>query len=335
MSPSITISNGLKSTTVGKLGYGLMNFTWKPVTVPDERAFPAIKAAIDSGSTFINAGEFYNRPEEPGANLKLLARFFKAYPGYADKVFLSVKGATNLENLHPDCSSENLRGSVDRILAHLDGTKKLDLFQPARIDRSRSIEDIVKDLKGLIEEGKFDHIGLSEVSAATLKRAQAVYPISLVEAEYSVWSQDIENNGLLEACKELKIPIVGYSPLGRGMLAGALKSASDVPKGDIRSYFDRFQPENFDHNLQLVHQLSALAAKKNVSLPQLCLAWALRQEWVLPIPGSTRPEGVLENVGALKVTITEDEDKDIRKCAADAAVKGGRYNAHIESSLFV
>ncbi|KAH9811832.1 NADP-dependent oxidoreductase domain-containing protein [Melampsora americana] len=329
-----------KLIPVGPIGYGLMNLTWTPQETPDAQAFEAILTSLNAGSTFLNAGEFYGMgPDRTYSNLELLSRFFDHYPEWSksEKCFLSVKGGAifkdgNINGV--DGSEANLRKSVDTINEKLGGKKKMDLFQMARVDKSIEIEEVMKTLKSLIEEGKFQHIGLSEVSAKTIERAHKIHPISAVEIEYSPWSLDIENNGVLETCERLQIPIIAYSPLGRGMLTGTLKSPADIPAGDLRHSLDRFKPENFDQNLKIVEKLKSISDQKSCTTTQLCLSWILSQsKLMIPIPGSRRPEGVKESLGSLKVKLNEDDLKQIRKIVNQAEVKGGRYNDHMQAGL--
>jgi len=321
--------------SLAPVSYGLMNLTWKPTQIPDEQAFAAIKAAVDNNDklTMLNSGEFYGHPE-PTLNLQLLSRFYKANPDYADKTFLSVKGGLARAALAPDGSEENLRASVENINAKLGGIKKMDLFECARVDRKIPIEDVIKTLAKLKEEGHFKHIGLSECSAETIRRAHQVHPIAAVEVEYSIWARDIEKNGVLATCKDLGIPIVAYSPLGRGFLTGRLTKPSDLPKGDMRAHLDRFQPENWDQNYKIVEKIQAFADKKKATPVQICLAWLIHQEGdIVCIPGSTRVEGVQEAAQAQHVTLSAEEVKELRDLAEGTEIVGGRYNAHMAPTL--
>lgn len=329
-----------KLVPVGAIGYGLMNLTWSPQETPDSQAFECILGSLNSGSTFLNAGEFYGMPpDRTYANLELLERFFDRFPEWSEdgKCFLSVKGGIVLKDgkiVGVDGSQDGLRKSVDKINEKLGGKKKMDLFQMARVDKKIEIEEVMKTLKSLISEGKFNHIGLSEVSAKTIERAHKIHPISAVEIEYSPWSLDIEKNGVLETCERLQIPIIAYSPLGRGMLTGTIKSPADIPKGDLRHDLDRFKPENFSQNLKIVEELKTIAEKKSCSTTQLCLSWILSQsKLMIPIPGSRRPEGVKESLGSLDVKLNDEELKQIRKIVDEAEIKGGRYNAHMQPGL--
>ncbi|KAA1092573.1 hypothetical protein PGT21_007617 [Puccinia graminis f. sp. tritici] len=320
--------------SVCPIGYGLMRLTWAPTETPDEKAFKTILAFLTAGGKFLDSGEFYgNPPDRFNSNLELLARFFDAYPEWAEegRCFLSVKGGFNLEGgkmNHPDGSIDGLRKSVDNINQKLGGKKKMDLFQMARVDQKVPIEDVMKSYKTLINEGKFKHVGLSEVSAETIRRAHAIYPVSAVEVEYSPWLLDIEHNGILSTCEELRIPIIAYSPLGLGMLTGKIKSLDDLDPNDARRHFDRFQPENFHHNIKLTDKFISLAQKKKCTPVQLGLAWILMQsELLIPIPGSTRAEGVEESLASLKVKLSDEEVKEIRDFVDKADFKGVRYSA--------
>ncbi|KAH9842658.1 aldo/keto reductase [Rhodofomes roseus] len=316
--------------TVAKVGHGLMMMTWRGSgVVPDEQCFEAIKAGIDAlppgTKALLNSGEFYANDLGTG-NLELLARFFDKHPGYADKTFLSVKGGRSAQGLGPDGSPENLRRSVDSINAALRGTKKLDLFESARVDHNVPVEESIKALAGLIKEGKFDHIGLSECSAATLRRAHAVHPIAAVEIEVSPWSYEEETKKVIAASKELGISVVAYSPLGRGFLTGAIKSVDDLPENDMRRRFTRFGEEYMKHNLALVDALQAIAAKKGCTPGQLSIAWVgSLGEHVIPLPGSSKKERTLENLAGGDVVLTEADLAEINAVLEKHEVKGDRY----------
>jgi len=310
---------------VYKIGYGLMMMTWTSNPTPDEEAFEAIKTAIDQvpqgQRLFINSGEFYgNSPRT--ANLELVARFFTKYPELADRTFLSVKGGTGAEDLEPDASPKNLRRSVDAILKALDGKKKVDLFECARVDSKVPIEESIKTLKGFIKEGKFDHIGISEVSADSVKKAAAVHEIAAVEIEVSPWSYEDETKKVIATCKSLGIPVIAYSPLGRGFLTGKLKK-EDLPEGDFRRHLDRFQDEAVIYNQKIVDALTRIAEKKGVSTAQISLAW-VSSLGVIPIPGSSKPSRVKENFAAANIELTNEELKEINDTLASHEVKGTR-----------
>jgi len=206
---------------IAKVGHGLMRMTWTPTPVSDEDGFAAIKGGIDAlppgAKMFLNSSEFYGQGLTT-ANLDLLARFFKKYPGYADRTFLSVKGGSIPGKLVSDGSRKNLRRSVDLILKALDGTKRLDLFEPARLDLNYDIEQYGEVLNEMVKEGKFDYIGLSAVGAETVRRAHKVMPVAAVEIEVSLQAYGQEAKDVIATCKERGISVIAYSPLGRGLL---------------------------------------------------------------------------------------------------------------------
>ncbi|KAH9857012.1 aldo/keto reductase [Lenzites betulinus] len=321
--------------TIGRIGHGLMMMTWRDPNfpLPEEEAFECIKAGIDAlpagVKMFINSGEFYG-PNWSTANLLMLSRFFAKYPEYADRTFLSVKGGVGQGG--PDASPENLRRSVDNINACLGGIKRMDLFESARVDHRVPIEDAVRTLVQLKEEGKIGHIGLSECSAETLKRAHAVHPIAAVEIEVSLWSYEEEAKKVIETAKELGVTVVAYSPLGRGFLTGTIKDPKkDLAPGDMRLTFTRFEEENFKHNMAIVDAIKVIAEKKGVTPAQLSIAWvASLGPHVLPLPGSCNKKRNLENLAAGEIVLTEAEKAEIAEVLATHTVKGGRYRDNVD-----
>ncbi|TBU65692.1 aldo/keto reductase [Dichomitus squalens] len=317
--------------TVGKVAHGLMMMTWRDpkYPLPDEEAFEAIKAGVDSlppgVKMFLNSGEFYG-PDQSPANLELLARFYQKYPDYADKTFLSVKGGLAARQLVPDGSAENLRRSVTFINEKLGGIKKMDLFETARVPSNVPLEDVIKTLVELKDEGHFQHLGLSECSAATLRKAHAIHPVTAVEIEVSLWSYEEETKKVIEAAKELGVAVVGYSPLGRGFLTGSIKSLDDLPQNDMRRRMTRFQEENFKHNFALVDAVKAIAERKGITPGQLAIAWvASLGPHVIPLPGSSVKKRTLENIAAGEIELTTAELAEIDEILARTPIKGGRY----------
>lgn len=186
-------------------------------------------------------------------------------------------------------------------------------------------------------EGKIKYLGLSEVSSASLRRAHAIHPISAVQMEYSPFTTLIEDPqfGLLKTCRELGVATIAYSPLGRGMLTGAYKSPADFEEGDFRKLAPRFSEENFPKNLKLADQIGEIAKKKGCTAGQLTLAWLMAQgEDIIPIPGTKKEKYLVENMGALDVKVTEDEDKAIRKAIEESEVHGSRYPEQMSKGLF-
>lgn len=264
----------------------------------------------------LNSGEFYGQPD-PEAGLKLLARFYDANPDYVDKTYLSVKGG--MKNMKPDSTYEGLLSSVTNINKVLGGKKKMDLFEPARRDPNVAVEDSMKSMLRLRDEGHFKDIGLSEVSAETIRKAAAVGPIAAVEVEYSPFSLDIEHNGVLDACKELNIPICAYCPLGRGLMDPKIRKHEDIEEGDHRKHSPRFQKGNIEKNVALADKFRAIAEKKGCTGVEVVLAWEIAQSNLLyPIPGSTRKAGVLEAAKAMSVKLDEQDLQDLRKLATEA-----------------
>jgi len=313
---------------VDKIGHGLMMMTFNATPVPDEQAFEAIKSGVDTlpkgVKMMLNSGEFYG-PNCSTANLELLARFFDKYPDYAEKTFLSVKGGLKLNSYEPDSSPENLRRSVDLVNEKLRGTKKLDLFESARIDPKVPVEDLIKTLAGFVKEGKFDHIGVSEVRAETLRRANAIHPISVVEIEVSPWSYEEETKNVLATAKELGITVAAYSPLGKGFLTGQIKKFDDLPEGDFRRSLVRFKDENMKHNYAIVDALSNIAKRKGASSAQLSIAWVSSLgPNVIPLVGSSHAKRTLENLGALDVDFTLEDLEAVNEVLQTHSIQGDR-----------
>ncbi|KAJ6487963.1 aldo/keto reductase [Mycena sanguinolenta] len=264
------------NVTVGRVSHGLMMMGSTPEST-DEVCFASIKAGIDAlpagAKMFLDSGEFYSKTWGP-ENLDLLSRFFAKYPEYADKTFLSVKGA--MVGMTPDCSLENLQKSVLNIQSHLGPHKKMDLYQPARIDPKIPIEDIMKNLVVLLKEGHFSHIGLSECSAKTLRRAHAVHPVTAVELELSLWRYESEMKKVIETARELGTSVLGYSPIGKGFFASKSSDSAGLPDAGRLPHWVRLTGDNLAHNMSLVSALPELAGKKGVTPAQLAIAWSRR-----------------------------------------------------------
>ncbi|GAA5840710.1 hypothetical protein JCM3766R1_000519 [Sporobolomyces carnicolor] len=326
----------LADTSVGAVGSGWMRHDWTPKPTSDEQAFKSFETALSLGSTFWNSGAFYSSdPDNKVANLERIARFIEKYPQHRDAFFLSVKGGLT-PSLSPNADLDFLRKDCEKINASLGG-RKMDLYEMARVDTNLGIEQTMKNLIKLRDEGHFKYIGLSECSAETIRKASAIGPVSAVEVEFSPFCPDILSNGVLDACKEFGITVIGYSPLGGGFLSGQIKSNKDFDDGDMRKGWDRFSDENMPHNLKLVESLTEIAKKKNITSSQLAVAWVLHQsDLLVPLPGSTRPEGVKESVEAANIKLTAEELEEINKVVDAADIKGVRYikSAHIQDKLW-
>lgn len=228
-----------------------------------------MKASLESGCNFWNAGEFYGTPEYN--SLHLMEKYFTKYPEDASKVILSIKGGLN--NMVPDGSPEGIRKSVENCLTLLKGKKSIDIFEMARVDKKTPLETTFKALEEYVKAGKIGGVALSEVNATTIKKAVGITKIVAVEVEVSLFTTHIFDNGVAAACAEHNIPIVAYSPLSRGFLTGELKSPDDIPEGDFRKMMPRFQPENFHINLEIVDEVKKLAKQKGCTTPQIAINW--------------------------------------------------------------
>ncbi|KAF8123292.1 NADP-dependent oxidoreductase domain-containing protein [Boletus edulis] len=317
------------NVVVGKVAHGLMMMTWTPDPVPDEQCFEAIKSGIDAlppgAKMFLNGGEFYGH-NMATTNLEMIARFFEKYPEYVDRTFLSIKGGLSPVQPGPDCSPKNLTRSVNLVNEKLRGTKRLDLYQCARVDPNIPVEVSIAALAKLKSEGKLDHIGMSECSAETLRRGHKVHPISVVEIEVSPFSYELQTRDVIAAAKELGVAVAAYSPLGRGFLTGQIKRPEDIPEGDMRRHLPRFQDDNLRHNFAIVDTLTELAKKKDITPGQLSIAWVgSLGPHVIPLPGSSHAKRTLENCAGGDVVFTETELREINDVLGKADVKGSRY----------
>ncbi|RXW18079.1 hypothetical protein EST38_g7777 [Candolleomyces aberdarensis] len=322
-----TLGGTASNVTVGRIAHGLMMMTWTPNPVPDEQCFESIKAGVDAlppgAKMVLNSGEFYAQ-DWGTANLELLSRFYAKYPEYADKTFLSVKGG--MKNGGPDASFENLSASIDNIQRVLGSVKKVDLFEPARVDHRVPIEKQMEYLVALKNEGKFGHIGLSECSAETLRRAHTVHPVTAAEIEVSPWSYEENQKKVIETARELGISVMAYSPLGKGFLTGQIKSRADLAEGDARAHMTRFAEENLDHNFAIVNALTAVAERLGYTPAQLSLAWVAHLgTHVIPLPGSSKASRTLENLQAGDIKLSEDDLAEVNKIINSHEVKGDRY----------
>jgi pyridoxine 4-dehydrogenase len=290
-----------------------------------------LRAALATGANFWNGGNFYGTPERN--SLHLLNEYFIKYPEDAKKVVLSIKGGLKAGQMKLDCSPENVRRNVDECIRILDGRKTLDIFECGRVDPNVPIEETMKALAELKQEGKIKGIGLSETRAETIRRAHKVHPVAAVEVELSMWATDILKNGIAETCAELDIPIVAYSPLARGALTGLIKSGADIPDNDQRKHMPKFQDDVMSANMKVTHEVEKIAKKKGVTIPQIAIAWVRAlsgrkgMPTIIPIPGATTEERVLEN--GKEVDLTEEEMSEIEQILRENEVVGARYPAPI------
>ncbi|KAI2623050.1 aldo/keto reductase [Hypomontagnella submonticulosa] len=323
-SPPSTIAG----KAVGPVGFGLMSLTrpWDPTEY--SVAAKVMKTALDQGANFWNGSLFYGPPH--ANSLHLLKYYFDNNPEDAKKVVLSIKGAYDPTTHTPDGSPEGIRASVEEALRVLDGKAKIDIFECARVDPKVPIETSVKALAELVKEGKIGGIGLSEVNANTIRRAHAVHPIAAVEIELSFFTPDVLTNGVADTCHELGIPLIAYSPVGRGFLTGQLCKLEDLPENDWRRMLPRFQPDVFDQNLKLVEAVEGIAKRKGATVAQVAISW-VRRQGAIPIPGSTKAERVIEN--CTDVPLSEEDMAELQKFMDTFPISGQRYGGKFEALL--
>jgi aryl-alcohol dehydrogenase-like predicted oxidoreductase len=287
----------------------------------DAESIATIHRALDLGITFLDTADMYG----PFTNERLVGR---AIRGRRDEVVLATKfGNVRSEEgafIGVEGSPEYVRRACDASLQRL-GVDHIDLYYQHRVDPKVPIEDTIGAMAELVRAGKVRHLGMSEAAPATLRRAQAVHPITALQTEYSLWSRDVEDE-ILPTCRELGIGFVAYSPLGRGFLTGRFRSFDDLPADDYRRNQPRFQGENFQKNLDLVARIEEIAREKGCTPSQLALAWVLAQgDDIVPIPGTKRVKYLEENVGALDVELTPEDLRRMDEVAPKGAAAGTRY----------
>lgn len=317
----------LKTRTLGNdklrisaLGLGVM-------MMPDnDESVHTIQGALDAGVTMFDTADLYGEYEKQrfGGNEKLLGR---ALQGRRSKAIVATKfGITHTQG--PKGDPAYIKKSVDASLYNL-GMDYIDLYYQHRPDPNTPIEETVGTLADLVQQGKIRYIGLSEAPVEIIRRAHAVHPITALQTEYSLWSRELEDE-IMPVLHELNIGLVPYSPLGRGFLTGQIRSIDDLPEDDYRRHYPRFQGENFQKNLEVVGLIREMAKQKGCTVSQLALAWLLgKGEHIVPIPGTRNLERVHENLGALQVSLTDDEMNQIDHISPQGIAAGGRFPGQV------
>jgi aryl-alcohol dehydrogenase-like predicted oxidoreductase len=305
--------------SVSAIGLGAMGMSAFYGSSDERESIATLRHAVDSGVTFIDTAEAYG----PFENEKLIGR---ALGDRRDEVVLATKASSETDDdgtVHGrNGTPEYIRKAADRSLRHL-GTDVIDLYYLHRVDPKVPIEESVGAMSELVRAGKVRHIGLSEASESTMRRANAVHPLAAVQSEFSLFSRDVLHNGEKAAMDELGIGFVAFSPLGRGVLTGGIRSLDDLAPDDARRGLPRFQPAAFAANRALVARVEAIAAEKDATVAQVALAWLLAQG-VVPIPGTRRRSRLDENIAAAGVALDPRDLERLAEALPDDEITGGR-----------
>ncbi|PTW90587.1 aryl-alcohol dehydrogenase-like predicted oxidoreductase [Microbacteriaceae bacterium MWH-Ta3] len=315
-----TLGQGL---AVSALGLGCMGMSDFYGPADDARSTDVIRAAVDRGITFFDSADMYG----PFTNEILVGR---ALAAVRDRVTIATKfgfertadGGWVGINGRPDY----VRASCDASLSRL-GVDHIDLYYQHRVDPSVPIEDTFGAMKELVDAGKVRYLGISEAAPDTIRRAHAVHPLAAVQTEWSLWTRDVEHNGVFAVTQELGIGFVPYSPLARGVLSGNMPDPATLTDDDFRRHNPRFQPKNLDINMRTVEAVKAVARRIDATPAQVAIAWLMAQgDHVVPIPGTRSIDRLVENIGAASVILDESTVQELSEIAPDGAPAGQRYN---------
>ncbi len=315
---------------VSALGYGAMGLSSDYGQPPDrQHGIEVIRTAVERGVTLFDTAQVYG----PFTNEELLG---EALAPFRNQVVIATKFGFEFEsdgiqgglNSRPEHIRQSIEGSLRRL-----GVEAIDLLYQHRVDPNVPIEDVAGTVQALIHEGKVKHFGLSEAGAQTIRRAHAVQPVTALQSEYSLWWREPEAE-ILPTLEELRIGFVPFSPLGRGFLTGKIDETTTFDSADFRNTVPRFSPENRKANQALVEMVANMATKKRATTAQIALAWLLAQKpWIVPIPGTTNVQRLVENVGAVAVEITAEDLREIDSVVSMMTVHGARYSEHAQRMI--
>jgi len=315
---------GRSGLTVSAIGLGCMGISFSYATkLSKEDGVTLIRAAVERGVTFFDTAEVYG----PFVNEEVVG---EALRPFRDQVVIATKFGFDIdaetgENRGPSSRPAHIRKAVEGSLKRL-GIETIDLLYQHRVDPNTPIEDVAGTVKELIAEGKVKYFGMSEPGVKTLRRAHAIQRVTAVQNEYSLWWRAPETNGILQACDELGIGFVPYSPLGKGFLTGEMNKDTKLGDGDFRASVPRFAPAAMAKNQALVDLLKQHANKKGTTPAQIALAWLLQQRpYIVPIPGTTKLHRLEENIGATEIELSAAELRTIEDAASRIEIEGDRY----------
>jgi aryl-alcohol dehydrogenase-like predicted oxidoreductase len=320
--PHRTLGTGNTALTVSAMGLGCMGMSEFYGTGDEDESIATIHAALDAGVDFLDTADMYG----PFTNERLVGR---AIAGRRDQVVLATKfgnernpdGSRLGINGRPDYVARAANASLERL-----GVDHIDLYYQHRVDTAVAIEETWGALGELVRAGKVRHLGISEAAPETIRRAHATHPMTALQTEWSLWTRDVEDDGVLATVRELGIGFVAYSPIGRGFLSGTIRSLDGLAPDDVRRAHPRFQGDNLAKNLELVERVKQLADQLGVKPGQVALAWVLAQgDDVVPIPGTKRRTYLQENIEAVNLKLSEDEMRALDEAAPSGATAGERY----------
>jgi aryl-alcohol dehydrogenase-like predicted oxidoreductase len=313
---------GQSGLEVAEIGYGCMGLTGVYGQAADRTdGIAMIRAAVERGVTMFDSAEAYG----PFTNEELVG---EALAPFRERVAIATKFGFGINpdgtRYGVDSRPQHVRQVVDAMLKRLK-VSRIDLLYQHRVDPNVPIEDVAGTVKELIQQGKVKFFGLSEASASTLRRAHDVQPVAALQSEYSLWTRDVEQNGVLDACQELGIGFVAFSPLGAGFLTATIDPATTFGDTDFRGISPRFAPDARSHNMAMVDLLKRFAEQKRATPGQVALAWLLAQRpWIVPIPGTRKLERLEENLGAASVELTAADLREMHEAASKITVRGAR-----------